>query len=120
MATAKKTTTTKKVVPKKAAPKKAVAKRAPSKAPVKTTVSQVRHAPTPAHTVKSFRPAKPSQPFMTFKPGVQTIYWIILAGLVIGLSLWVAVISVRVQQLYDQIDANNQDASGVVVPPSSY
>jgi hypothetical protein len=120
MATAKKTTTTKKAAPKKAAPQKTAAKRAPSKTPVKTKVSQVRHAPTPAHTVKSFRRAKPAQPFMTFKPGVQTIYWVILATLVVGLSLWVAVITVRVQQLYDQIDANNQDTSGVVVPPSNY
>ena len=110
MATAKKSTATKKPVTKKAAPKRAAAK-----ATVKTKVTKVRRAPS-TKAVQSFRPTKPEQPFMTMQPSIQTVYWLILAVLVLGLGFWVANISMQVQDLYDQIDATNQSTSNITTP----
>lgn len=115
MATAKKSTTTKKsttqATKKAVVTKKPVAKRAPSKAAQSTKVSH-RQAPV----VKSFRRAKPERPFLSFAPSVQTVYWLILAGLVLTLAMWVASISMHVQRLYDQIDQLNAQSDSVVVP----
>lgn len=113
MATAKKSTTTKKTAAKvvKAPAKKAPVKRAPAKSTVKTKVSH-RQAETP----RSFRRAKVDRPFLSFSPSIQTFYWLILAGLVLTLAMWVASISMHVQRLYDEIDALNAQADSVVVP----
>ena len=111
MATAKKSTARKKPAAKKAAPKRASAK------PVlKTKVTKVRRAPATSGQVRSFRPAKPEQPFLTVQPSIQTLYWLVLAVFVVGLGVWVAGINVKVQSLYDQIDSQNAEASSLVIP----
>jgi hypothetical protein len=94
MATAKKTT------------KKAAPKRAPAKSSSSTKVTRVARPKTPE--VRSFRRARASDPFFTFRITHQTLYWLILAGIVLGLGLWVIDISNKVQKIYDQIDATNQ------------
>ncbi|MGB4761725.1 MAG: hypothetical protein WBP12_00010 [Candidatus Saccharimonas sp.] len=118
MATAKKSTTTKKSVAKTSkkasAPKKAVVKRAPAKTESKTKVSTKQ---VEGH--KSFRRSKPDRPFLSFTPSMQTFYWLILAGLVLTLAMWVASISTQVQRLYDDVDELNAQADSLVVPRAS-
>ena len=97
MATAKKTT------------KKTSVKRAPAK-PTKTTT--VKH--TSARTTRkseSFRVAKRTEPFFTFRVTNQTIYWSVLAIIVLALGLWVIDINDRVQRIYDQVDTLNSEAA---------
>lgn len=95
MATAKKTT-------KKQAPKKA-----PSRSNAKTTVRQVNVSKSASSSMKSFVPSPTTEPFFTFRISHQTLYWLILAVIVIALGLWVMDINDKVQRIYDNIDATN-------------
>jgi hypothetical protein len=95
----KKTTVHKKQV------KKAPVKRAAAKQVSKTTV---RTKKAVAPEMRSFRAARTSEPFFTFRITHQTFYWLILAVIVVGLAAWVTSISIKVQHIYDQIDATNQ------------
>lgn len=85
--------------------KKAPVKRAAAKPVSKTTV---RTKKTAAPEMRSFRAARVSEPFFTFRITHQTFYWLILAVIVVGLAAWVMSISIKVQHIYDQIDATNQ------------
>lgn len=96
---------------KKVAAKKVAHKRAPAAAVHKTTV-RTKKAPV----MKSFHASRREEPFMTFRVNNQTAYWLILAVLVIALGVWVTVISVRVQNIYDQIDATNNQAYSMPFP----
>ena len=109
--------TTKKPTTKSTATKKSIAlKRAPAKPASTTKVRRVaKNSPS---EVRSFRPARTSEPFFTFRITHQTLYWLILAGLVLALGLWVTDINVKVQKIYDQIDATNHQMqdSPIVTP----
>ncbi len=94
MATAKKPT------------KKTAVKRAPAKAASKTAVRRV--ARPAANKVQSFQVSKPTESFFTVRITHQTIYWALLAIIVLALGLWVIDINDRVQRMYDQIDSLNQ------------
>lgn len=97
---------------KKVAAKKVVHKKAPAAAAHKTTVRT-----TKAPVVKSFRVSRPAEPFLTFRITNQTLYWLILAILVVGLGVWVTVISYRVQDIYDQIDTTDSQTLNMQYPP---
>jgi hypothetical protein len=56
-----------------------------------------------------------ADPFFTFRFTQQTVYWLILSLLVLGLGIWVMMLSVKVNQIYDDIDAANA-AGSVIVP----
>ena len=107
-------TTTKKAPAKKPAVKKAPAKSTASK----TTVRTVKKAAAPAKaraskkttSMQSFRPVRQQEKFLTFRITHQTVYWLVLSCIVIGLAVWVLAISIRVQNIYDQIDATNSRA----------
>lgn len=75
---------------------------------VKKTVAKSKPAAkkTTTNTLRSFRPSAPTEPFFTFRITRQTIYWLILSVIVIGLAAWVIQLSVQVQAIYDQIDHN--------------
>ncbi len=94
--------------------KKAAVKRAPAKAKSATKVKQVKAQP-----VQSFRASKPEQPFMTFQITRQTIYWLILAVIVVSLAAWVLSISIKVQNIYDEIDATNRITESSRVTPKA-
>ena len=94
--------------------KKTAAKKAPARPVAKTKVKRVTGSK--ASTVRSFAPAPASEPFLTFRLTHQTLYWSILSALVLGLGIWVTVISVRVQHIYDSIDATNAQADALVIP----
>lgn len=82
-------TTTKK----KPATKKPVARRPHGK---KTIMPEMR----------SFKRVPDTEPFLTFRITHQTVYWLILCALVLGLGIWVTYLNIQVQQIYDQIDRN--------------
>lgn len=83
---------------------KTTVKRAPAKSRSTTTVKKV----TNPSSVRSFRATPRTEPFFTFRITHQTLYWVILAVIVVSLAAWVLSISIKVQHIYDQIDAANQ------------
>lgn len=97
-------------------------KPAVKKTTVKAKTSAVAHKPakkkhssSPSTELRSFAPATESTPFFTFKPSIQTVYWLILGVMVLSLGAWVININARVQNIYNQIDANTS-ASNFTVP----
>ncbi len=94
-----------------ASTKKATAKKAaPKKAPAKKTTTKVRTvsaASRRATAIQSFRPMRSDEPFFTFRITHQTLYWLILSGIVLLLGIWVVDINTKVQKIYDEIDATN-------------
>ncbi|XMB33576.1 hypothetical protein QQ965_02390 [Candidatus Saccharibacteria bacterium oral taxon 955] len=113
MATTKKTTkkaATKRTPAKKAAPKRAPAKKSTTKV---TRVSRPKKA-----AVRSLHPAKSDEQFMTFKITRQTVYWLVLTGIVLLLGLWVIDISNKIQHIYDQNDAARRQAETTKVQKS--
>lgn len=120
MATTKTSSTKRKTTTKKAAPKKttttkrptakaASTRRSPAK---KTTTKRPATKSTPAKRAKktsspqSFKLQRNDEPFVSLKITVQTLYWLILAGAVLLLGLWVLDISQKVQTIYDEIETN--------------
>ena len=100
----------------KAAAKKPAVKRAPAKSRSATKVKRVSTAPAP---VRSFRPAKPDEPFFTFRITHQTVYWLILAVIVVSLAAWVLSISIKVQNIYDQIDTTTRATENMRIVPKA-
>lgn len=95
----------------KKATKKTSVKRAPSK-PVRTTTVKRSHVRA-SNSVESFRVAKRDEPFFTFRITHQTVYWALLAIIVLSLGLWVIDINDRVQRIYDQVDSLNAEAASL-------
>lgn len=95
------------------------AKRAPAKV-AKTTVSRPKAAPKRATTVhKRTRAAStPERPFFTFRATRETLYWLVLGIAVVLLASWVMVLTIRIQDLYNQIEINN--ANSMVMPASKH
>lgn len=60
--------------------------------------------------IRSFKRYDDPTPFMTWKATHQTAYWLLIGALIVGLCIWVITLTVRVQNLYDQVqqtsDAN--------------
>lgn len=105
MATSKKATT------KKAAPKKA---------PAKKTTTKVRTVSAPGRNktaMASFKPAPAPEPFFTFRITHQTLYWLVLSGIVLLLGVWVIDINNKVQQIYDDVDSINNSTYSVPDKP---
>lgn len=100
MATTKKATTSAKVTK-------------PKKAPVKKSAPKAKKPAKVEH--RTLRRSIDNTPFFTLRLTHQTLYWIILAGLVIALAAWVMHLSGRIQDIYDQIDA--AEAGQVYVLP---
>ena len=100
----------------KAAAKKPAVRRAPAKSRSATSVKLVSTAPA---SVRSFRPAKPDEPFFTFRITHQTVYWLILAVIVVSLAAWVLSISIKVQNIYDQIDATTRATENMRIVPKA-
>lgn len=62
-------------------------------------------------SMKSFTIARDTPPFFSFRITYQTFYWLTLCLLILALGIWVITLNMRVQQLYDQIDASSSDTS---------
>lgn len=72
----------------------------------KRTVKTTKKAPE----MKSFRVAKESTPFLTFRLTKQTIYWLILSAVVVAFTLWLLKLQSDIQDIYNNIDANSSAA----------
>lgn len=96
---------------KKSAKKPSAKRPAPARTATKTSVKRVSPARS-AH--RSFRVSRESEPFFTFRITHQTLYWLILCGLVLALGAWVLSINNKVQHIYDQIDQATE--SEMVMP----
>lgn len=95
--------------------KKPATKKAPAKSAARTTIKRSTKRPV-APVMRSFAPARTTEPFFTFRITHQTLYWLVLAMIVLALGVWVTVISVKVQQIYDQIDETNAATDAMVIP----
>lgn len=65
---------------------------------------------------KSFKHSSEQTPFMTFSFTNQTVYWLILSVLVVALGVWVMYLNTKVQDIYDQIDANSNIVNTEILP----
>lgn len=52
---------------------------------------------------RSFKKAENPKPFFKFRFTQQTVYWLILGALILGLGAWVISLSVKVQRIYDRV-----------------
>ena len=59
--------------------------------------------------MRSFVRSPGPKPFVTFKFTQQTVYWLIIGGLVLGFGIWVMYLTVRVHSLYDDIQGQGID-----------
>ena len=110
MATTKKPTSTKKTT--KASPAAArkkpttssAARTAAAKKPVVATRKPAARRPAPKRTVAATnQPA----PFMSVQPTAETVYWLLFGAAILGLGVWVLNLTVKINDIYDQIDMNN-------------
>lgn len=97
MTAAKKRTTATKKTPVKRAP----AKKASTKP--RTTSARV----SKANTVKSFKVAPEKETFISLKPSVQTLYWLVIGVFAILFTLWLVSLQAQIYEIYDSIDRNN-------------
>ena len=84
---------TKATAAKKKPVKRASAKTTARKAPVKRTTK------ARAAEMRSFRIYKESVPFTRAQVTRQTIYWIILMGVVVAMQLWIIKLQLEIAQL---------------------
>ena len=64
---------------------------------------------------RSLRKTDAAQPFLSFQFTQQSVYWVILSALVLALGAWVMYLTLKVNQIYDDIDAANAQ-SGYMMP----
>lgn len=89
--TAKKPTTKATAARKAPATKKAPVKKAAAKPAAKKAVSKAAQKPS----------------FMTVQPTRETAYWLIFSLLILALGIWVLTLTIRINDIYDQIERNN-------------
>lgn len=83
------------------------------KAPVKKSAPKAKKSVAVEH--RTFRRSTDNTPFFTLRLTHQTLYWLILSGVVVALAAWVMHLSAKIQNIYDQIEA--ADSSQVYVLP---
>lgn len=98
--------------------KKPATKKAPARSTSKTTVKRVAKpaAAAKSEEMRSFAPARSTEPFFTFRISHQTLYWLLLAIVVLALGVWVVNINDKVQRIYDQIDQTNSAINDMPEP----
>lgn len=104
-----KTTTTK--------AKKPVAKAKTTSAASKaTTARKTTAAKTPVKrtaTKPAAKKATAKSDFMTMQPTRETAYWLIFSLLILALGIWVLTLTIRINDIYDQIERNNSAVSSL-------
>jgi hypothetical protein len=65
---------------------------------------------------QSFVKAKGPKPFVTFRLTQQTVYWTVIGLLVLGLGTWAMYLTVKVQDVYNQVDASHSMDTAPVHP----
>lgn len=66
--------------------------------------------------LRSFKVGQTKQPFMSFRITDQTVYWAVIGILVIALGVWVTYLQVKINEIYDQVDANTYEID--LLPPT--
>ena len=56
---------------------------------------------------RSFKASKEAEPFFVVRFNHQTVYWLVLCGIILALGSWVMALTLRLESLYDEIDATN-------------
>jgi hypothetical protein len=106
-----------KTTPKQSTAKaKTPAKKTASKKPVTKAVAKPTVKKATVSRDKSFQLSSPATSFLTFRLSIQSVYWFILCALVLALGAWVLYLSMKVQDIYDQIEINNAANSSIVAP----
>jgi len=77
------------------------------KAPSPKTTKKAA-AKKPLHRDLRVRLAKSDENFWTFQPSIQSVYWLVIAIAVVGVAVINFNTNIRVNDLLDQIDAQNQ------------
>lgn len=62
---------------------------------------------------RSFKVSKPITPFFTFQLTKQTLYWLVIGGVVLLFGIWLLELQSDIQSIYDSIDAVNADAGNI-------
>lgn len=93
---------------KKTAAKKAPAKKVASKKTTPSRAKTTRTRVSKAEELQSFKLTKSSTPFLTIAITRQTLYWSIIALAVFILGLWTIHLQNKVNEIYDEIEVNQQ------------
>ena len=64
---------------------------------------------------RSLQKTNSPQPFLSFQFTQQSVYWVILSILVLALGAWVMYLTLKVNQIYDDVDAANAQ-NGYMMP----
>ena len=83
-------------------------KNAPIKSASKRTKKSSKASAKKTAQIQSFRVAKDDQPFVTFKITRQTVYWIILLGVIAISQLWIIKLQLDISTLTEAITALQQ------------
>lgn len=73
----------------------------------------------PKAPIRSFTVADDRPPFMTFRITQQTFYWVVIGALILALGIWVLTLTIKLQQVYDEIDTLQQQDT-VLVPEKKH
>ena len=73
-------------------------------ATAKKKTTNAKKSPQSKARSKSFVVSDDRPPFLTFRATHETFYWIVLGALVLALGIWVLTLTVKIQQIYDDID----------------
>lgn len=88
----------------KTAAKKSTTKRkAPVKSTTKAKTTSRSTKASKAPELQSFRVSPSTQPFFTFKITKQTVYWIFLLLVIVGLQLWIIKLQLDIATLSDTL-----------------
>lgn len=94
----------------------ATTKKSASSTKKRTTVKKSVVKTPVEPSVRSLRRSVDDTPFFTVRFSHQTVYWLILAALVIGLAAWVLQLSIKIQDIYNQIDIVETSDSSMTLP----
>lgn len=81
------------------------------KKPASKTQATKSQAKKQTSSVGSFHRSIDTEPFFTVRFTHQTVYWSILAALILALGLWVLTLTIRVEKLYSEIERANHETS---------
>lgn len=100
----------------------ATTKKQPVKKKTTTKAAPKKTAPTRVSTKKSetmtsFQVAKGPKDFKKVGLTTQTVYWLVLAGVVLVLGLWVIDINSRLSDVLSDIDQQNAEVDASTITP---
>lgn len=88
------------------------AKKKPA-APKKTATKK---AAAHRKVVSARAPRQSKQTFLTVRPTIETVYWIVLGVAVIALVAWVLHLTAKIDNLYNQVEINNSSNALMTQP----